>query len=60
MLAKAREKAAPTPPTKPVTLARAPPKAKQRRELTALQRLKGVAYQRPGVCERGEARPEVE
>ncbi len=32
----------------------------QWRSTTALQRLKGVPYQREGACERGEARPEVE
>lgn len=39
--AEALEKAAPTPPKKPEKLAKAPPKAKQRREQTALQRLNG-------------------
>ncbi len=37
--AEALDKAAPTPPRKPEKIAKAPPKAKQRREQTALQRL---------------------
>ena len=39
--AEALDKAAPTPPKKPEKIAKAPPKAKQRREQTALQRLTG-------------------
>lgn len=32
----------------------------QWRSIMALKRIRGVAYQRPGACERGEARPEVD
>ncbi len=32
----------------------------QWRSAMALKRLRGVAYQRPGACERGDGRPEVE
>jgi uncharacterized protein (DUF362 family) len=32
----------------------------QWRSVMAMKRLRGVAYQRPGACDRGEARPEVE